>query len=222
VSDSPAPDAPKPDAPQPELTPTRRRRLWRRFKKWTRRTLLLALVLLAAFSVWYPIHRALAYRAGDRAVEAVRAELDATEPGWRYEDIQAKYNASLPPPDRNSFRWLERVPELGTTDEEREEFRQLVLDAELDSIATDAQNRTLTGFRAARLRKCCARRAGQYPKATPPSPHSRASAAAALPCPPNRPWSQAIGSRRAWQKAFPPGWASRASTPHSRAITRPP
>lgn len=167
MSEAPAPEVPKPAPAAPEPKPTRRRRLWRWFKRWTRRAVLLALALLAVFSVWYPIHRALAYGTSARALAEARAELDAAEPGWRYEDIQAKYNASLPPADRNSFRWLERVPELGTTDEEREEFRQLVLDAELDSIATDARNRTLNRLPSRAVTEVLRKARGAVPESHP-------------------------------------------------------
>src|SRR5262249_9753338 len=73
---------------------------------------LLALVLLLITSAIYSVHRYRAFAASDQALAEVRAELDKTEPGWRYEDIEAAHNVTRPPAEKNSFRLIENFPQV--------------------------------------------------------------------------------------------------------------
>lgn len=122
MSDSPAPppqSTPEPSEPQAppvpapkEPKPSRIRRMWRWSKKWGKRFAIVLLVLILVTSVVYSVHRHQAFKASDKALADVRAELDATEPGWRYEDIEAAHNATKPPDDKNSYPLIENFPEL--------------------------------------------------------------------------------------------------------------
>jgi hypothetical protein len=109
-SPEPAPPAPSPVSPAPKAS--RLRRLWRWSRKWGKRVLLLLLVTTSLLVIAYEIYRPFAYRASDKALAEVRTELDASEPDWQYEQIEAAYNTKLPPPDKNSYELLAKFPKV--------------------------------------------------------------------------------------------------------------
>lgn len=134
-SDSPSTErtmseaAPTPPPASPPAKPSRLRRLW----KWTKRLLLLIVVLLATTSVVYAIHRQLAFSGGREALAAVRAELDANEPGWRYEEIEAAYNATLPPPGKNSVEVVLKLPVVNTEDS----LERMLLNSVIETVSNE-------------------------------------------------------------------------------------
>jgi hypothetical protein len=123
---------PSPTPTPPSAKPSRLRRLWR----WTKRLFLLFVMLLATTVIVYAIHRQLAFSGGREALAAVRAELDANEPGWRYEDIEAAYNATLPPPGKNSVEIVDRLPTV-KIDEGLELIGRLTLDKGRENISNE-------------------------------------------------------------------------------------
>jgi hypothetical protein len=83
--------------------------------RWVRGTaltvfMLLAVVLLISVSGYYRIRG-----KGERHQAQVLADLDATDPGWRFEQMQAARQASLPPPELNvieqAVKLADRFPE---------------------------------------------------------------------------------------------------------------
>ena len=77
----------------------------RRWLRWLLIAGVLVLALVAAGVWWAAAEQA----AGERELARVRAELDATDPGWRLDDLVAAHNAALPPDDRNSAILIDAV-----------------------------------------------------------------------------------------------------------------
>ncbi len=74
----------------------------RRFFTWKwlgRATLALLVVVLTTPLIYHVVVRA----QGRRELDAVLAQLDRNDPGWRLDDIVRATNAKLPPDDRNPF-----------------------------------------------------------------------------------------------------------------------
>jgi hypothetical protein len=90
--------------------PTRGRRLWRWTRKWGKRVLLSLLVIVLITTSAYLIYRQFAFPSSAKELAAVRAELDNSDPDWRYEKIEEKYTAQIPPKGHNSFELLDRIP----------------------------------------------------------------------------------------------------------------
>jgi hypothetical protein len=93
VSDAP-PSGPPRSAP-PVKKPRRRRRWLKRFLIAVVGLLVLAALTLLGSHEYYRI-------MGNRELARVTAELDAEEPGWRIEELQAAHEARLPPAGPNS------------------------------------------------------------------------------------------------------------------------
>jgi hypothetical protein len=70
----------------------------RRVVVWLLRTLVAAVLGTTAYLV---IDRYVTRRAGERRLAEVVAELDATDPGWRLDDILAEREKRFPPDDQN-------------------------------------------------------------------------------------------------------------------------
>jgi hypothetical protein len=77
-----------------------------RWKKWLLRTLPVALLVPVAGVL---IDRQLVRWAGQKQLAKVVAELDATDPGWRLDDILAAREKDIPPDDQNLFVLSERI-----------------------------------------------------------------------------------------------------------------
>ena len=74
----------------------------RRFLTWKwigRATLALLVIVLTTPLIYHVVVRA----QGRRELDAVFAQLDRDDPGWRLDDIVRATNAKLPPDDRNPF-----------------------------------------------------------------------------------------------------------------------
>lgn len=83
--------------------------------RWFRGTaltvfLILLVVSLVAVSGYFNLRG-----KGERHQAAVLADLDATDPGWRFEAIHAARQASLPPPEKNvieqAMKLADRIPD---------------------------------------------------------------------------------------------------------------
>jgi hypothetical protein len=66
------------------------RHLVKRRRGWLKRFALIALAVLAILAVWALAQRAYLVHVGDQQLAVVESELDESEPGWRWEDIQAQ------------------------------------------------------------------------------------------------------------------------------------
>lgn len=101
MSDSPPSDAPKPAQPEP---PKRSR--FRRYSRWLLKWSARAFVVLLVFAL---IGRAGCRYAGQRALRAEEARLDAHDPGWRAEELIAARNSAAPPEGKNSALVVRKV-----------------------------------------------------------------------------------------------------------------
>lgn len=128
MSESPAP----PDVAAPEPQPTRRRRVWRWFRKWGARAAIVALVWTALYAVYLVSARQAARAAGNRELAAALAETDAADPDWTWERLNAarprppvgkngadvihRFHAALPKDWRDGAirpeKWEPEVPPL--------------------------------------------------------------------------------------------------------------
>ncbi len=109
------------------------------FRRLLRRFFVTVLVIVAVVAaVTYGV-RAYMSRVGGRELAAVNARLDATEPGWRLEAIEAARDRAAPPAEQNSAPLVLKVAEVieGNKDwkewQGSEEWSARVLDPHLPS-----------------------------------------------------------------------------------------
>jgi hypothetical protein len=76
-----------------------------RRKKWFLRFAVLFVIVAIPIGLW-----TVALFSVGSGFSSTRAKLDATDPGWRYPDIVAAYNASLPPDEENSIFVVRKIP----------------------------------------------------------------------------------------------------------------
>lgn len=102
MSDSPAPD-PKSNAPlgptsTPAPVPPIQRSRWR---KWGRRLLISLTILFVVLVVALLSARAYFRHTGQRDLRVELARLDAEDPGWRWDDLEAARQKAAPPEAQN-------------------------------------------------------------------------------------------------------------------------
>jgi hypothetical protein len=82
------------------------------FRRLLRRFFVTVLVIVAVVAAVTYAVRAYMSRVGGRELAAVNARLDAAEPGWRLEAIEAARDRAAPPADQNSAPLVLKVAEL--------------------------------------------------------------------------------------------------------------
>jgi hypothetical protein len=78
-------------------------------KRWLKRLAKGVLVVLGLLALVLFIGRASVQRTGERKLADLTARLDATEPGWRIDEIEARRLAASPPADQNSAAIVRRT-----------------------------------------------------------------------------------------------------------------
>lgn len=79
------------------------------WKRWLKRLAVTVGVCLLTGTGYTVGDRYLTRRAGEAELAGVLADLDATDPGWRLDDLLAAREARFPPPDRNPMELVRRV-----------------------------------------------------------------------------------------------------------------
>jgi hypothetical protein len=85
-----------------------------RSRSWLRRVIVGVLVSLILTTVWLVGQRAWRRSEGNRELEAVVAAADATDPGWRWEPLNAA--RKRPPADQNAATLMPRIKALSAKD----------------------------------------------------------------------------------------------------------
>jgi len=101
------------DDPESAPAPPARCRGWRR-------SFVRAALVLGGIAVVLAVGRWQVGRVGERKLKVAVAGIDAEEPGWRLEEIEAARERAAPPPDQNAASIVLRVADLISPEREKD------------------------------------------------------------------------------------------------------